>query len=189
MSENETQPQLQMVWPEHLLTASPVVQLPAGYTLRTFCWGDEVRFYQIMGLAGWPGWNDEKLQPWLSRILPEGWFMAMHEESNQIVATAMALHNYTGLHPFQGELGWLAGDPVHAGKGLGMVVSAAVTARLIEAGYRNIRLYTEDFRLAALKTYLKLGYSPLLYTPEMPERWQLICTQLQWPFTPEEWPS
>jgi len=64
-------------------------------------------------------------------------------------------------------MGWLAGDPAHAGKGLGMAVSTAVTTRLIDAGYRNIHPYTEDWRLAALKTYLKVGYVPFLCSLEM----------------------
>ena len=186
---DESLSQLQMVWPEEKLDAPPVVPLPAGYTLRTYQPGDEPRFYELMELAGWPGWNDDKLQPWLSIILPEGWFMAIYQGSSQIVATAMAVHNYKKVNPFQGEVGWVAADPVHTGNGLGMVVVAAVTTRLLDARYRNIRLYTEDFRLAALKVYLKLGYIPLLYTPEMPARWQAICAQLQWPFTPEVWPS
>ena len=113
--------------------------------------------------------------------------MAIHQASNQIVATSMAVHNYKKVNPFQGDVGWIAADPAHTGRGLGMAVTAAVTTRFIEAGYRNIHLYTEDFRLAALKVYLKLGYIPLLYTPEMPARWQAVCTQLQWPFTPEAW--
>jgi mycothiol synthase len=186
-SAGESYVQLQMVWPEHRLNAPPVVQLPLGYTLRPYRRGDELRFYQVMELAGWPGWNDEKLQPWMARIPPESWFMAVHVESGEIVATAMGLHDHTELHPFGGELGWVAGDPAHAGQGLGMAVCAAVTARLIDAGYRNIHLYTEHWRLAALKTYLKLGYVPFLYTPEMPERWQAVCEQLRWPFTPEWW--
>ena len=189
MSENGAYTQLQMVWPEHLLKTPLAVRLPPGYALRTYRRGDEPRFYEVMELAGWPGWNDEKLQPWIARMLPEGWFMAVHEGGKQIVATAMALHSHSDLHPFGGELGWLAGDPAHAGKGLGMAVSAAVTARLIDGGYRNIHLYTEHWRLPALKIYLKLGYVPFLYTPEMPERWQAICAQLQWPFTPEVWMS
>ena len=180
-------PQLQMVWPEQLLTAPPKVQLPDGYTIRTYQPGDEARFYEVMALAGWPGWNDEKLRPWLSRILPDGWFMIIDEASDEIVATAMCLHNYKETHPFQGELGWLACDPAHTGKGLGAVVSAAVTARFIAAGDKRICLYTEGYRLPALKTYLKLGYVPLLYAPEMPDRWQAICTQLQWPYAPEVW--
>lgn len=189
MSENDSYTQLQMVWPKQLLNAPPTMRVPHGYALRTYQQGDEPRFYEIMELAGWPEWNDKVLQPWLSRILPDGWFMLIHEKSAEIVATAMCLHNYKETNPFQGELGWLAGDPAHAGKGLGMVVSAAVTARFIDAGYRNIHLYTEDYRLPALKTYLKLGYIPFLSTPEMPERWQAICAQLQWPFTPEMWRS
>ena len=186
-SAGESYVQLQMVWPEHRLNAPPVVQLPFGYTLRTYRRGDESRFYQVMELAGWPGWNDKKLQPWMARIPPESWFMAVHVESGEIVATAMGLHDHSELHPFGGELGWVAGDPAHAGQGLGMAVCAAVTARLIDAGYRNIHLYTEHWRLAALKTYLKLGYVPFLYMPEMPARWRAVCEQLQWPFTPERW--
>jgi mycothiol synthase len=181
--------QLQMVWPEHSLDAPPHVQLPPGYALRTFEWGDQPRFCELMALAGWPGWDDEKLQPWLERILPEGWFMAVHEDSDLIVASAMCLHSYSALHPFGGELGWLAGDPAHAGRGLGSVVSAAVTRRFLDAGYTDIHLYTEDFRFAALHTYLKLGYVPFLYLPEMAERWRTVCEQVGWPFTPEKWPA
>jgi mycothiol synthase len=176
-----------MVWPEHLRNAPPDVQLPAGYSLRTHIPGDQPRFFQLMELAGWPGWNEEVLQSWLPRILPKGWFMAIHEESGEIVASAMALHS--NVYTLGGELGWLASDPAHAGKGLGLAVSAAIIARFIEEGFRGIHLYTEDYRLAALKIYLKLGFIPFLYAPEMTERWQAICHQLQWPFTPEAWSS
>lgn len=51
----------------------------------------------------------------------------------------------------------------------------------------NIHLYTEDWRLPALKTYLKLGYCPYLFAPEQAARWQVICAQLRWPFTPDAW--
>jgi len=186
LSYDESRPQLQMVWPEHRQSTPPVLRLVAGYSLRTYRPGDEPRFFRLMELAGWPGWDNERLKPSLSRILPDGWFTAVHEASGEIVATAMALHNYSGLQPFQGNIGWLAGDPAHAGNGLGSAVSAAATARLIAAGYRDIRLGTEDFRLAAISIYLKLGYVPVLYRPEMIERWQAICGVLKWPFSPGE---
>jgi mycothiol synthase len=99
----------------------------------------------------------------------------------------MGLHDHSTDHPFGGELGWVASDPAHAGKGLGMAVCAAVTARLLQAGYRNVHLFTEFWRLPALKTYLKLGYVPFLYQEGMAARWQAICAQLGWPFTPEAW--
>ncbi|MCC7354859.1 MAG: GNAT family N-acetyltransferase [Anaerolineae bacterium] len=187
MSESASYRQLWMVWPEHLLHDPPAIRLPSRYTLRTFRPGDEARFYQVMALAGWPGWDDEKLRLWFARLLPEGWFMAVHTESDEIVATAMALQDKSEFGRPGGELGWVAGDPAHAGNDLGMAVCAAVTARFLEAGYRDIHLYTDDWRLAALKTYLKLGYVPYLYLPEMRERWLVICAQLPWPFAPEEW--
>ncbi len=187
MSKNEPYRQLRMVWPEYLLNVPPAVHPPPGYSWRTYQPGDEPSFYLIMERAGWPGWNSDKLRPWQLRMLPAGWFMAIHEESGSIVATAMALRDQSEFHDLGGELGWLAADPAHAGKDLGLAVSAAVTARLIHEDYRHIHLYTEDWRLAALKTYLKLGYMPFLYLPEMLERWRAICTQLQWPFTPDKW--
>jgi len=184
--EGEYSTQLRMIWPEHLLDAPPL-QLPPGYSLRPYRPGDEPRFFKIMELAGWPGWNEETLRPWRERILTGGWFMAVQERSGAIVATGMAFRDRCEFGRQGGEIGWIAADPAHWGKGLGLAVSAAATTRLIEEGYRDIHLYTEDWRLVALKTYLKLGYIPFLYTPDMLERWRTVCTQLQWPFTPEKW--
>jgi len=187
VSEPKAYPQLQMVWPQARLNAPPVVETAAGYALRTYQPGDEARFYTVMELAGWAGWDKQRLQPWLARIPPASWFMAIHKPSHQIVATAMGLHDHSDVHPFGGELGWVATDPAHTGHGLGTAVCAAVTRRLLGAGYTNLHLYSEDWRLAALKIYLKLGYIPFLHTPEMPARWRTICTQLHWPFTPDRW--
>jgi mycothiol synthase len=184
LSDN-TPPQLQMVWPEHLRHTPPAVQLPPGYALRVYRPGDEARFYEVMALAGWPGWDAEKLKPWLPRILPGGWFLAIHEASGKMVATTMAL--CSDAYPGGGELGWLAADPAHAGQGLGRAVAGAVTARFLEAGCWPIHLYTEHYRLPALKTYLRLGYVPYLYTLEMPARWRAICDTLDWPFRLEAW--
>ncbi|MBN2500094.1 MAG: GNAT family N-acetyltransferase [Anaerolineales bacterium] len=187
MEETPPIPQLQMVWPQARLEMLPIPKLPAGYHLRTYKPGDETSFYKVMALAGWPGWDMEKLKPWLYRILPEGWFMAVHTASDQIVASAMATHDPTWLYPFCAELGWVAADPAHSGKGLGTAVVAAATARMITGGYTHVRLYTEPFRHPALKIYLKLGYLPYLAAPEESELWQEVCKQLDWPFTPGEW--
>jgi mycothiol synthase len=187
MVNQEPITQLRMAWPAQRLVVPPEVRLPAGYALRTYRAGDEPRFYEVMALAGWPGWNEERLRPWRARILPEGWFFAVHAASDQIVATAMSVHDHQDWHPFGGELGWVAGDPAHAGRGLGKAVVGAVTARLLGMGYRNIHLFTEDYRLPALRTYLKIGYVPMLYDADMPERWRAVCEQVGWPFTPEQW--
>ena len=167
--------------PEAALTVPP----PTGYSLRTHQPGDEGRFFEIMSLAGWPGWDEEKLAPWLPRILPEGWLMAIHDGDDEIAATCMAMTS--DAYPGGGELGWLACDPAHQGVGLGEVVSAEVTTRFLEEGYTIIHLYTEHYRPAAIKTYLKLGYIPFLSSPEMAEIWRIVCKQLNWPFSPKAW--
>ncbi len=179
--------QLRLVWPGRRLESPPVVRLPSGYSLRTHRPEDTPPFYRLMARAGWPGWDDETLRPWLPRILPEGWFLVVHTASGGIVATAMALRDRAEFGQPGGELGWVAADPDHRGRGLGLAVSAAATARLIRAGFRYIHLYTEHWRLPALKTYRKLGYVPLLDGPGAEAQWRAVCAQIGWPFAPEEW--
>jgi len=185
MCQHEAYPQLQMIWSGSKSSRALNVQLQTGYQLRSHQAGDQPRFFEIMDLAGWSGWDDEKLAPWLPRILPEGWFMIIHKGSDKIAASCMALISDT--FPDSGELGWLACDPAHQGLGLGMVASAAVTKRFVDDGYETIHLYTEHFRLAAIKIYLKLGYTPLLTPPKMSEIWKMVCQQVYWPFTPANW--
>ncbi len=163
------------------------VSLPEGYALRTYQTGDEMGFFTVMTQAGFGVWDDDRLRPWLPRIVPESWFFIIDDASSEIVATAMGLHDPTDFHPQGGELGWVAANPLHTGKGLGRIVSSAVVARLIAAGYSQIHLYSEDWRPAALKTYLRMGFLPYLYLPEMQERWRIICEQVNMPFTPQGW--
>ena len=52
--------------------------------------------------------------------------------------------------------------------------------RLLDCGYADIYLTTDDFRLPALKTYLQLGFLPDMFNEEMPERWKMVCQMLNW---------
>jgi mycothiol synthase len=182
-----SQQQLRMVWPKTKLDQPPTVNVPAGYRLRTYQPGDEPSFFHVMSLAGFERWDMSTLLPWLQKVLPDGWFLVEEEASRQLVATAMAVHNPNQYYPFGGELGWVAAHPDHTGHGLGSVVCGAVTARLLRGGYKHIHLSTDDERLPAIKTYLKLGYRPLILTADMTGRWEAICQQLTWPFTPDAW--
>lgn len=80
-------PQLHMTWPQARLATPPQPILPAGYTLRTYRPGDEVRFSAVMALSGWPGWDDEKLTLWKARILPKSWFMAINQATEMALST------------------------------------------------------------------------------------------------------
>ncbi len=125
------QPQLHMIYPRARLSDPPPINLPTGYRLRLFTRGDEARFYEVMALSGWAGWDAARLQPTLERVLPAGWFFAVHQATDQIVASAMSLHNYHALHPFGGEIGWIASDPAHRGRALGYAVCAVGNIQLM----------------------------------------------------------
>lgn len=118
MENSKTKVQVQMAWPERLLNSPPEYLLHSGYQHRTYQKGDESRFFKIMELAGWSSWNDEKLKPWLYKILPDGWLMITREKDDKIVASSMATHDRTWIMPFAGEVGWTLTDPAHTGKGL-----------------------------------------------------------------------
>ena len=180
--------QLRMVWPQDRLHALPDPQVHPDYELRFYQPGDETAWYTVMALAGFTGWNQERVDALLQSVLQDGWFLAYHRATGELAASAIACHQPHALHPFGGALNWVAGHPAHQGKGLGWSVCAAVTARLLRAGYKNIYLLTDDWRLPAVKIYLKLGYQPFLFAPDMQARWEAVCAQLNWPFTPEVWP-
>ena len=173
--------QLRMIWPGDRLQSPPTVTIHPDYEVRTFQHGsaeDLNGWYRLMDVAGFGVWDEARLAPILAQILPNGWFFAVHRATGVLASSAMACHELRPLHPFGGALNWVCGDPAHSGKGLGTSVCAAVTARLLAAGYENVYLLTDDFRLPAISIYLRLGYQPLLHAPDMAERWQAVYDKL-----------
>jgi len=75
-------------------------------------------------------------------------------------------------------MGWVAVDPEHRGKGLGKFVTAAATQALLEHGAQYIYLLTDDWRVPAIKGYLKVGYVPIYHKPGMKKRWQELFLAL-----------
>jgi mycothiol synthase len=183
-------PGLYMLWPRHLLSRPPDVDLPSGYAVRPYQDGDEAAYRALLSTDGWsmtdPQWDDYR-----DRLLPNGLFLIVHAGRGALVATAGAIHNPNPgryYFPFGGELGMLTVRPDHRGRGLGRAASALAVRRLLAAGYESIRVGVQGFRLPALKTYLKLGFVPFLHHDGLPPRWQRICEQLDWPYTPAQWP-
>lgn len=179
-------PLLEMVWPEKFLNCPPEISTAHPYSLRQFRPNDLENYKAIFKTTdmGIP-----PLDYWSNYILPNGFFVVENTKTNKLVAASFASHHPTKRHPSGGNLGWLAVDSDHRGKKLGTLVVSAVTSRLLYGGYERIYLETHDHRLSAIATYFKLGWVPLLYLPEMQFRWASICKQLNWPFTPLDWPT
>ena len=176
-----------MYWPQRPDRVAPEIVVPDGYTLRTFESGDEAAFFALMDSVEWTGWDQKELDPWAKRLLSDGWFLVTHNETGALVASAMSLHSVDIKGG--GELGWVAGSPQHAGRGLGRLITSAVINRFLEAKFETIHLFTETYRLAAIKIYLRLGWEPVLVASDDNEKWKEVCEKLDWAFTPEAWKS
>lgn len=168
--------QLRMVWP--CCFRPPKVKLPDNYSIRTFRKGDESAYAELLNNKDLGYWTVERLDSILSNPLsPEGIYFVTHGED--LVATACAQdRSYDGKRV--GEVGWVAGEPSHKGKGIGMAVCSAVVNFLLDHGYEDIYLLTDHWRYPALKTYLKLGFEPRIDGADDRYLWQKICERLNW---------
>ncbi|NLF38955.1 GNAT family N-acetyltransferase [bacterium] len=176
--QNPPRRQLHMLWPERLRDTPPVPRVADGYELRQLADGEEDAYIALVKKADLASFTREQVEGIKRSVLPGGLFVIAHRATGALVATSIAQHRATELHPHGGEVGWIAADPEHKGKGLGLAVTAAATARFIAAGYRRIYLSTDDFRLPAIAVYLKLGFEPLMYAPDMADRWAAVRAQL-----------
>jgi len=158
-----------------------------GYCLRVFSNDDRAEIVELMQLAGFQKWNFDVLQQALYLCVPNGAFVLVESKTNKIVAMMMARHVSDAEHQCGGRIDWLAVDPRYRGKSFGYIVASAATNRLIDINYGNIYVTTDDHRLAAIKTFLKIGFIPNVYRPEMYERWRKLCSNLNVPFQPEQW--
>lgn len=185
---------LYMVWPA--TQTPPPFQLPEGYRLRYYRDEDAAAYCQLVNQDHWrdSGWRctERSLADMIVRTLPRGFFVVEHETSGALVATATARHRPDAdMHyfPWGGEICLVYVHADHRRLGLGRAMTIAALQRLTEVGYANIYLNVMDERLPALNLYFTLGFTPLLYTPEVTGRWQEICGELKRPFTPEGWPT
>ena len=176
---------LEMIWPEANLSSPPDIVVGDEYRLRQYRPADRDAYQALLAAAGMAPCP---LDYWEAHLLPDGFLVVEHAPSGELAAACFASHHPSARHPRAGNFGWLATHPSHAGKGLGRAVSAAVTARLIAGHYQRIYLETHDFRGPAIRIYLSMGWVPLLYAPGMSTRWQQVCEQIGWPFTPDVWP-
>jgi len=154
-------------------------QVPPGYGLRTYRPGDADAWIAMLNTGDFGAWDRPRLDRMLSgerATLPgDGIFFATYGDVP--VAAACAF-----FHPLLGgevaELGWVVAAPEHRGHGLASVVCSAVLGFIGSRGHQYAYLHSEDFRLAALATYLRLGFEPELQDQTQPARWANIRQQL-----------
>jgi len=162
------------------LSSLAEVTLPAGYSCRRFQPGEELVWAEVLNSTGELGeWTLERAYRVMEgprRVVQEGIHFVLHHED---VAVATACMTTLGLRT-EVELGWVAVVPSHQGKGLGYQVCLATLHYIRDLGYGRVCLLTDDHRLAAIKTYLRLGFRPEYTDESHPERWREVLAKVGW---------
>ena len=103
-------------------------------------------------------------------------FFVMDAEG-RYVASSTAVANPDGL----GLVHMVASDPTTRGKGIGHAMLSYALEKLEARSCTYSILTTDDFRLAAIKTYLDAGFRPVLLSdPDSDQRtrWDAVIAQL-----------
>lgn len=165
---------MQLVMVKHSLADLPPVELPDGYALRHFVPGDEAGWEAVMAASFGrrePAWSFLDVMGRDAACSPERVLFITCE--GQIVATASAWYR-PEWGAETGYVHYVGADPAHCGKKLGHMVSLAVLHRFVFEGRSRAVLQTDDFRVPAIRTYLRLGFEPWLIEEDQRQRWRVV---------------
>lgn len=181
MNDPRSIPEKQVLMLRPHLNNLPTIELPKGYTLRTFWEGDESAWDRITGEAfevpEKEGYferrmcSDEEYRP--DRIF----FICKDGEP---VATASAWYR-AQYGEDTGYLHMVAVLASERGKGLGYQASLACLHKMVEEKRTAAVLLTETFRVPAIKAYLRLGFEPHILLEEHKERWRNVFIHINRP--------
>jgi mycothiol synthase len=158
----------------------PVIPMPDGYTLRSYRPGDEEDLARIYEGSDLGSATAEKVR---ANVLGHPCFrperILVVEREGQVVGTAAAWSEPTD--PGVGYLHMVGVLPEHQGKRLGKLLTVEAIRFSRNEGYDTQRLVTDDWRDAAIRLYLDLGYIPLLTHPTHRARWEALGRRLNRP--------
>ena len=151
----------------------PAAIAPPPYTLRQYRAGDEEAWAGLMNHGLGHGWRAHHFWERFGRdreFLLGGLFFA--EARGTVAGTASAGRGDCGSGV--GVVQYVVVAPAHRGHGLAAPLSAAVLAYLRDQGFESAMLATSERRLAAIKTYFRLGFTPLYRGNGDGARWERV---------------
>lgn len=174
----------------NLLDLPPLPALPVGYALRETQPGDIPAVAAVLdrAFAGdtWDqsrSWDEARVAATLNEEQGVKQTLVVDYQGHPIATASARLQ--PDRFPGSGYLHWVAVDPNHRGQRLGFFLSLAVLHTFGTLGCADALLETQDHRLAAIQTYLKLGFLPQYLDETHRERWAVIIREL----TPGSVPS
>ncbi len=150
-------------------------EVPFGYCSRGYRPSDEASWLELIATE-FGRWDRERFDAFLSE--PERrQGSCVIEHKGRIVAATFATRLTD--QPLTGTVDYVVCDSEHRGCKLGLIACGTVARYLGESGYQSISLLTDDCRLAAIKVYFDLGFTPVINRIDMPVRWEAIRHQLE----------
>ena len=156
----------------------PELVIPEVFSLINILPEDLEQYNALRQTVSFSQWSPEAMAKYHNtKVIKNGHLVIAENATGKYAASAAAEISRFEEYPQIGELGWVMTSPEFQGKHLGSVASIAAMHTLYRAGYRAFYLLTDDFRKAAVKTYLKIGWQPWLYAEDMAERWSNIAAE------------
>ena len=175
----EQQPQLIMRW-TYDGSEKPELNLPDGFTVTTLPklsdgvekWLDLMQFGLSEKREDYEFYLN--LMPRFNKNYDENkCFFIMNGE--RAVATITVICDDETK---EGYIHMVACHPDMRGRGLGGALNRIAVGELIDSGMKTAHLTTDDWRIPAIKSYLKIGFVPDESTDNFKERWDKIFSSL-----------
>jgi mycothiol synthase len=169
------EPQLFMRQPD-LSGLPPAPPLAPGYVLRPAVPADHEQVAGLLSEAFGHHWDAPRVAEEFS---PGNGVEAIYVVAAPagVVATAAA-RLLPDRYPGAGYVHYVGARFSERGKRLGEVVTRQVLVHFAAAGLHQAVLETDDFRLPAIWTYLRLGFVPEPRVPRDPVRWSRVLRNL-----------
>ena len=153
------------------LAGLPDLVVPSPYVVRTADRADADALAALLTRAFGVEWTAEKA---IGELIghPEVRSVTLIEQGSALAATASAKDLVD--QPETGYVHWVGTDPDYAGNKLGYWASLAVLHQFATSGKRDAVLHTDDFRVPAVKTYLRLGFRPEIIDADQVGRWERL---------------
>lgn len=160
----------------------PMPPLPEAYVLRVATPTDSMALSRVLEASFKEPWPEERVrQVLLDHPEVPKTFVVAH---GQDIAATASYQVMPREFPFSGWVHYVGGSPAHAGKGLGAVVTLRVLEEAVARHNADVGLTTDDPRLAAIKTYLRLGFEPDIWHETHAARWRAVFNELGMPCPP-----
>jgi mycothiol synthase len=159
----------------HLTDEPNFPPLPAGYAIRLADGDqDERDLSHVLTTSFEEEWPVERVRSSLTAA-PDVLAVYVVTWNDRPVATASSRYDPEKF-PGMGYVHWVGGLPEHAGHGLGSALMARLLQDFRERGYGSSILETDDFRLPAIKVYLRHGFLPVydVKGEDLRPRWTAI---------------